>query len=90
VATRTSSKTVTFGYPFRLKGVDRALPAGDYRVMTDEELIEGLSFPVYRRVSTTILVPAAQPFSVEMATVDPADLEAAQDRDAATLREVAT
>ena len=25
--------------------------------MTDEELIEGLSFPVYRRVSTVIFVP---------------------------------
>jgi hypothetical protein len=58
--------------------------------MTDEELIEGLSFPVYRRVSTMILVPAAQPSSVEMVTIDPADLEAAQDRDAAALREVAT
>jgi hypothetical protein len=87
---RTSSKTVTFGRPFWLKGVDRTLPAGDYRVMTDEELIEGLSFPVYRRVSTMILVPAAQPSSVEMVTIDPADLEAAQDRDAAALREVAT
>jgi len=28
--------------PFLLKGVDRELPAGDYRVVTDEELIEGL------------------------------------------------
>ena len=26
--------------------------------MTDEELIEELSFPVYRRVSTMIFVPA--------------------------------
>jgi hypothetical protein len=88
--TRTSSKTVTFGRPFRLKGVDRTLPVGDYRVTTDEVLIEGLSFPVYRRVATMILVPAAQASSVEMATIDPADLEAAQDRDAAALREVAT
>ena len=42
---RTSSKTVTFRRPFRLKGVDRMLPPADYRVVTDEELIEGLSFP---------------------------------------------
>jgi hypothetical protein len=88
--TRTSSKTVTFGRPFWLKGVDRTLPAGDYRVTTDEELIEGLSFPVYRRVATMILVPAEQASSVELVTVDPTDLEAAQDRDAAALREVAT
>ena len=40
----TTSKTVTFALPFLLKGVDGVLPAGDYRVVTDEELIEGLSF----------------------------------------------
>jgi hypothetical protein len=44
---RTTSKTVTFSRPFFLKGVDRLLPPGDYRVVTDEELIEGLSFPAY-------------------------------------------
>ena len=55
---RTSSKTVTFAHPFLLKGVDRILGAGDYRVVTDEELIEELSFPVYRRVATMIFVPA--------------------------------
>ncbi len=44
---RTLSKTVVFSKPFLLKGVDRILPAGDYRVVTDEELIEGLSFPAY-------------------------------------------
>jgi hypothetical protein len=41
---RTTTKTVTFRRPFCLKGVDRLLPAADYRVVTDEELIEGLSF----------------------------------------------
>ncbi len=46
MATRTQRKTVAFGHPFRLKGVDRVLPPGDYEVLTDEELIEGLSFPV--------------------------------------------
>jgi hypothetical protein len=82
---RTLNKTVVFTRPFLLKGVDRILPAGDYRVATDEELIEGLSFPVYRRISTLIFVPAqSQPASsVEMVTIDPIDLQAAQDRDAA-------
>ena len=69
--------------PFLLKGVDRALPAGDYRVVTDEELMEGLSFPVYRRVSTMILVPTESRQAVEMLTVDPLDLQVAQDRDVA-------
>jgi hypothetical protein len=83
---RTSSKTVTFAHPFLLKGVDRILGAGDYRVVTDEELIEELSFPVYRRVATMIFVPAdsQNPSSVEMVTIDPRDLQEAQDRDAAT------
>ena len=49
---------MTFAHPFLLKGVDRILGAGDYRVVTDEELIEELSFPVYRRVATMIFVPA--------------------------------
>jgi hypothetical protein len=31
-----------------LQGIDRVLPAGDYRVVTDEELTEELSLPVYR------------------------------------------
>ena len=55
---RTSSKTVTFRRPFRLKGVDRMLPPADYRVVTDEELIEGVSFAAYRRIATMIFVPA--------------------------------
>jgi len=84
VTTRTQRKTVVFNHPFRLKGVDRVLPPGDYEVMTDEELIEGLSFPVYHRVSTAIIVPAQshQASSVEMVAIDPRDLQSAQDRDA--------
>jgi hypothetical protein len=84
MATRTQRKTVTFDQPFLLKGMDRILPPGNYVVVTDEELVEGLSFPVYRRVSTTMMVPAQnRPSSVEMLTVDPRDLEAAQERDTA-------
>ena len=82
--TRTRDKIWTFGKPFLLKGIDRLLPAGDYRVATDEELIEGLSFPVYRRVATMIFVPGrTQPVSVEMVSIDPADLKAAHQRDTA-------
>ena len=83
---RTKRKTVTFVHPFLLKGIGRTLPPGEYVVLTGEELIEGLSFPVYRRVSTTILVPAQPPraSAVEMLTVDPRELQATLDRDAAT------
>jgi hypothetical protein len=83
--TRTNRKIVVFNQPFVLKGVDRILPGGEYQVVTDEELIEGLSFPVFRRVSTMIFVPAQShsTSSVEMVTIDPRDLQAAQDRDSA-------
>jgi hypothetical protein len=84
MTTRTTSKTVTFARPFLLKGIDGILAAGDYRVVTDEELIQELSFPAYRRVATMIFVPAesSHASSVEMVTIDPNDLQEAQDRDA--------
>ena len=86
MTTRTKRKTVNFVHPFLLKGVDRTLPPGEYEVLTDEELIEELSFPVYRRISTMIFVPmqSHRTASVEMVTVDPLYLQAALDRDAAT------
>jgi hypothetical protein len=54
-------------------------------VLTNEELIEGLSFAVYRRISTPIIVPeqSHQASSVEMVTINPRDLQSAKDRDAA-------
>lgn len=55
----------------------------DYRVVTDEELIEGLSFVAYHRVSTVIFVPGPSAAAVEMVKIDPLELEAAQDQDAA-------
>ena len=69
-----------------LKGVDRTVPAGDYRVLTDEELIEGLSFLAYRRVSTMIFLPGTSHGSWEMIIIDPQDLATAKERD----REVTT
>jgi hypothetical protein len=82
--TRTRRETVIFNSPFSLERSGRLLPAGSYEVVTDEELVEGLSFPVYRRVATTMLMPAqSYRGSVEMLTVDPLNLAAAKDRDAA-------
>jgi len=84
VSTRTRTTLVVFSHPLELKGVDRILPPGEYRVVTDEQLIEELSFPVYRRVSTMIFVPGKSgTASTEMVTIDPRDLQAAQDRDKA-------
>jgi len=82
---RTRDKMWAFRNPFSLKGVDHALPAGNYRVTTDEELIESLSFPVYRRIATMIFVPGEgqRTSSVEMFTIDPADLQASHEKDSA-------
>jgi len=79
---RTTEKTVTFARPFCLKGVDRVLPPADYRVVTEEEQIEGLSLRAYRRVSTVIFVPGPSGRGVEMVPIEPADLQAAQDQEA--------
>jgi hypothetical protein len=83
--TRTKRVTLTFRHPFSLKGVDRRLAAGEYEVATDEELIEGLSFPVYRRVATLIFLPAdaSRQASMEMVTGDPDDLAAVHQLDQA-------
>ncbi len=82
--TRTTSTPVTFRRAFALPGVDGLQPPGTYTVEVDEELIEGLSFYAYRRVATTIRLPAGPAgagFSQTVA-IDPVDLEAAQAEDA--------
>jgi hypothetical protein len=83
VTQRSHSKSVVFSHSFELKGIDRILPPGEYRIVTDEELIEELSFPVYRRLTTMIFVPAEthRASSVEMVAIDPQELQAAQERD---------
>src|SRR5260370_36843528 len=58
---RSRRETITFKHPFRIKGIDRLLPAGAYEVITHEEMIQGLSFAVFRRVASMIMVPAAAP-----------------------------
>ena len=82
--TRSRRETVTFRHPFRIRGIDRQLAAGDYDVVTDEELIEGLSFPCFRRVATLIMVPGAAPQqqSIEMFSISSVDLADAQQADA--------
>jgi hypothetical protein len=74
---RSLSKTIGFKRPLLLTGVDRMLSAGAYGVVTAEELIEGISFPVYRRAG----MQGAS--SIEMVTIDSLDLQAALERDRA-------
>jgi hypothetical protein len=80
--TRTRHSKLTFSHDFSLKGVERQLPAGEYEIVSDEELVEGLSFPVYRRVACWIMAPNSIS-TTEMLAVEPADLTAAHARDCA-------
>jgi len=52
MTTRTTKSTVTFTRPFSLSGFDGEQPAGSYSVETDEEMLDGVSFPAYRRLAT--------------------------------------
>jgi hypothetical protein len=81
---RSRRETVTFQHPFRIKGIDRLLPPGGYEVITDEEMIEGLSFASFRRVATMIIVPAAAPrnSAMEMISISSIALSDAQHIDA--------
>jgi hypothetical protein len=86
---RSRRETVHFKHSFRIRGVDRMLPAGAYEVITDEEMIEGISFPCYRRVATMMMVPGASPHrsAMEMISISSVDLADAQQNDVSGPRE---
>ena len=79
MSTRSTERTLTFRRPFSLSAVDDPLPAGRYRVITEEELLEGLSFAAWQRVRTLLFLPAnSLPGKArEVVPIDPNELEAA-------------
>ena len=81
---RTSPKTVTFTRPFSLSGIDEVQPAGSYTVETDEEELPGVSFPANRRIATLILLRSRRSGRIieEVISIDPLELQTAQERDA--------
>jgi hypothetical protein len=80
--TRSRRTQIVFTRAFTLKSLDHPQPAGTYDVETEEELLEGLSFPAYRRVSTTITRSVSTPGTLLQALhVDPVELEKAQAAD---------
>jgi hypothetical protein len=85
---RSRRETVTFKHPFRIRGVERLLPAGAYEVVTDEETIDGLSFAAWRRVATLITVPAETVRgATELLSIGSVDLADAQAADASAQEE---
>ena len=77
--TRSSCRTVLFTRPFRLSALDAPQPAGSYVVETDEELIQDLSFPAFRRTGAWLRLPSPPGSGAldRLVNIDPAELEAA-------------
>jgi hypothetical protein len=84
VTERVTRDSVTFRQPFTLAGMDGVQPPGTYEVETVHERLDGPTFSVYRRVSTTITPdPSGTLRSRQVSTVDLFELEAAVAGDAA-------
>jgi hypothetical protein len=81
---RTTRSSVTFRHGFVLRDIDGVQPPGTYLVETVEEPLGTLSFLAYRRVSTTITLPAIGVASLrkQVVTIDPDELRAALAKDA--------
>ena len=83
---RTTDCLVTFRHPFALRDIVGTQPPGTYQVETVELEIDGLSFVAFRRISTTITLPAMGSSDArrQFVEIDPADLAAAQQRDSSS------
>lgn len=80
----TCVSEVVFRQRFFLNGLDGSQPPGTYRVETYSELLDTSSVVAYRRLSTAIELHSQPAGIIRTATIDPADLEEALRRDAAT------
>lgn len=80
---QSSRSTVTFSKAFVLSGYTDELPAGEYEVLVEEELIQGLSFEAYRRTATYLLVQGkgGRAGRAEMRATSDSDLKKALSRD---------
>ena len=82
MTTRISKKTVTFQRLFVLGELDEVVPASSYRVETEEELLDSISFAAYHRVSTQIYL-RLKPGHTQFLKIDPNELDEALLRDQA-------
>lgn len=78
---RTIERTVTFQRSFVLSNMDEPYPPGDYLVQIDEETIDQLSFPAWRRVATMIHVRRGGATQVVTVSSQELDLILSRDRD---------
>jgi hypothetical protein len=80
---RSKTETIEFANSFALAGVAGTRPPGAYDVETIEEMIEGLSFQAFRRVSTTLTPQALDPVTRtrQVTEINPDDLQDALTQD---------
>ncbi|WP_243627990.1 hypothetical protein [Rhodovulum sp. BSW8] len=74
---------MTFSNRFTLPGHPGDLPAGDYEVLVEEELLQGLSFEAYRRTATYLKVRGRGGHAgrTELRAISDSDLKEALSRD---------
>lgn len=81
MVTRTRSQLVVFRRPFVFSGLDSLQPAGTYSVDTDEEQLDTLTVPAWRRTATVVRLERGG--ITEHLTIDPSELFEALIRDGA-------
>ncbi|GGB62347.1 hypothetical protein GCM10011316_37850 [Roseibium aquae] len=79
MSARSTRSTVKFFHPFSLNGQSEVLPAGDYEIIVEEELLESMSFLAYRKTATYLIVTGHG--RTEMREISGDDLEAVLSRD---------
>jgi hypothetical protein len=80
---RVTHSAVTFLHAFTLRDLDGPQPPGTYLIETVEEPLDTISFLAYRRISTTIALPAVGCAGLrrQVVPVDPDELRAALAKD---------
>ena len=81
---RTTHTSVTFVRPFSLPDLEDVQPAGTYLIETVDTLLDGITFLAYRRMSTTIELPAIGGTGPQrqVIAIDPVELKVALEADA--------
>jgi len=76
---RITTRTITFRHPFAMAGLDGWQPAGSYVIETEEQLLQALSLPAWRRLHTAIRLPQRPGVSMieQVVLIDPEAIEAA-------------
>ena len=76
---KTTHTTISFAEPFTIRNIEEIQPPGEYTVIADDELIEGISRIAYRRVATLLQTPSlsAPQTKSQLFSVSQADLDAA-------------